>query len=128
MRTVLAIAIFLFGTTFWWMSAFMTGQATTPRHWTWMLTNVLVVLSILGYTTTAWTVLRNHSWWTSIAVVSGVLGLLAVGAFLLSQRTLEIGFQDFGVQINVWLHLVGTIVVIVVASLPTLRSKVSELP
>ena len=47
--------------------------------------------------------------------------LLAVGAFLLAQRTLEIGFQDPGVQINLWLHLFGALATIVLVRLSTVR-------
>lgn len=122
MRIVLAVVVFLFGATFWWMSSFMTGQAVVPRHWSWTLTNALVVLSILGYIITAWAILRTHSWWEVSAVVSGVLGLLAVGVFLVAQQTLEIGFQDLGVQLNLWMHLVGSVAVLVLAGVPALRN------
>lgn len=60
--------------------------------------------------------------------MSGVLGLLVVGAFVLSQRTLEIGFQDRGVQINLWMHLIGAIAVIVLARLPALQTWAAEAP
>lgn len=51
MSIALAVMLF-FSTTFWWMSSFMTWQTTAPRHWSWPLTNVLVVLSVLGSTAT----------------------------------------------------------------------------
>lgn len=127
MSIALAVMLF-FSTTFWWMSSFMTWQTTAPRHWSWPLTNVLVVLSVLGYTATAWAIFRSHGWWTIAADVSGVLGLLVVGAFVLSQRTLEIGFQDRGVQINLWMHLIGAIAVIVLARLPALQTWAAEAP
>lgn len=57
-----------------------------------------------------------------------MLGLLVVGAFVLSQRTLEIGFQDRGVQINLWMHLIGAIAVIVLARLPALQTWAAEAP
>lgn len=128
MKIFLAIVIFLFGTTFWWMSSFMTGQAETPRQWSWTLTNALVVLSVVACTVTAWAILQRHGWWTSAAVVSGVVGLLAVGAFILAQRTLDVGFRDLGVQINLWMHLVGSVMLIGIALLPSLRSWVAEIP
>lgn len=128
MRIALAVMLSLFGTTFWWMSSFMTGQTTAPRHWSWTLINVLVVLTVLGCTATAWAIFRSHGWWTIAAVVAGVMGLLAVGVFVLPQRTLEIGLQDLGVQINLWMHLIGAIAVIVLACLPALQTWVAEAP
>lgn len=73
-------------------------------------------------------IFRSHGWWTIAADVSGVLGLLVVGVFVLSQRTLEIGFQDRGVQINLWMHLIGAIAVIVLARLPALQTWAAEAP
>jgi len=125
-RNVLAIVIFVFGTTFWWMNSSVTGQTATSRPWPWVLTNVLVVLAFVGYIMTTWSVLRYQNWWGRAAIVAGVLGLLAVGAFILSQRTTPTGFHDFRAQLDVWFHLAGTLSVILLAKQPKLRNWVAD--
>jgi ABC-type uncharacterized transport system permease subunit len=127
-RTFLAIVIFLFGTTFWWMHAAMAGQVTAPRGVLWTLTNVLSVLAILGCAATAWAVLRNHGWWVTAALVSGALGLLAVALFVPAQRTLDVGLGDMGVQLNVWMHLLGSAGLLVLALTPALRTWITDRP
>lgn len=126
MRIVLAFLIFLFGATFWWMSSPVNERLPVPHPWLWTLTNFIVVLAFIGYLLTTWSVLRNQAWWAIGAVVSSVFGLIAVGTFLVSERTVDFGFQDLGAQLNVWFHLIGATAVIVLAWLSTLRPWVPE--
>lgn len=128
MRTILGVLLFLFGTTFWWMHSSMTGQASPPRHWTWTVTNVLTVLAIVACTMTAWAFWRHHVWWVTGALASGIVGLLAALVFVVAQRNLEVGLQDVGVQINIWMHLLGSAGLIAIALWPAARTWFTERP
>ena len=45
----------------------------------------------------------KYSWWDSAALVSGIVGLVAVVPFVVGQSQLDVAFGDLGVQINLWL-------------------------
>lgn len=125
-RNVLAIALFLFGTTFLWMTAAMAGRSTPPTGRAWTLANVLAYLAVAGFTITAWGVFKQHAWWAPAALVSGVIGLAAVVPFVVAQRRLDVGLGDLGVQINLWMHLLGSAGVIAVAALPAARDWIAD--
>jgi hypothetical protein len=46
-------------------------------------------------------VYKQYSWWDTAALVSGIVGLVAVVPFVVGQSQLDVGFRDLGVQIKV---------------------------
>jgi hypothetical protein len=125
-RTVLAIGLFLFGTTFLWMTPSMTNTVPPPTGRMWTLTNVLAILAIVAFSATAWAVFKQYSWWSPAALVSGIIGLVAVVPFVLAQRQLEVGLGDMGVQINLWMHALGSALVLGIGLVPTARDWVAQ--
>jgi hypothetical protein len=63
-------------------------------------------------------VFKQYSWWETAALVSGIVGLVAVVPFIVGQSQLEVGFGDLGVQINLWMHILGSAAVIAIVLLP----------
>ncbi|HZA71545.1 MAG TPA: hypothetical protein VE476_01390 [Propionibacteriaceae bacterium] len=61
---------------------------------------------------------KQYSWWETAALVSGIVGLVAVVPFIVGQSQLEVGFGDLGVQINLWMHILGSAAVIAIVLLP----------
>jgi hypothetical protein len=117
-RTLVAICLFLFGTTFLWMTAFLAGKTPPPSGTAWTVANVLAYAAIVVFTIAAWGVFKQFSWWETAAVLSGIVGLAAVVPFIVGQSQLEIGFRDLGVQINLWVHILGSAAVIAIVLLP----------
>jgi hypothetical protein len=64
--------------------------------------------------------------WEATAVVSGIVGLVAVVPFIVGQSQLDIGFGDLGVQINLWMHIVGSAALIAIVLLPTAHDWVTQ--
>lgn len=118
MRTAAAVAMFLFGTTFLWLTASFVGRATPPTGTVWTLVNVLALVAVAGFTVASWGLYREDAWWGVVAVVSAVVGLLALVAFLVGMRQVDADLSDMGVQINIWLHLLGAAAVLVVVRVP----------
>lgn len=58
---VVALGLLLFGTTFLWMTAAMTGTTTTPGT-AWTLTDVLCFAAVIGFTIAAWAVYKQYAW------------------------------------------------------------------
>jgi hypothetical protein len=67
-------ALFLYGTTFLWLTAAFAGTPKPPAGTAWSITNVLVVATILGFTVAAWGVYRVTFWWERLAIGSAVFG------------------------------------------------------
>jgi hypothetical protein len=59
-------------------------------------------------------------------LVSGIAGLAAVVPFVVGQSQLDIGLGDPGVQINLWMHVLGSAGTIAAAVMPALRSWITD--
>jgi hypothetical protein len=115
---LVALGLFLFGTAFLWLAADMAGRTTAPSGTAWTLTNVLAYVAVIGLVVAAWGVFKQYAWWETAAVVSGVAGLVAVVPFVAGQSQLDVGFADFGVQINLWMHILGSAAVVAIVLVP----------
>ena len=69
---------------------------------------------------------KQYSWWETAALVSGIVGLVAVVPFIVGQSQLEVGFGDLGVQINLWMHILGSAAVIAIVLLPAAHDWVTQ--
>ena len=118
MRTFAAIAMFLFGTTFLWLTASFAGRPSPPTGTVWTLVNVLALCAVAGFSVGAWGLYRDHSWWQTVAVASALVGMAAVVPFVLGLRQIDQGLTDLGVQINIWVHVLGSLAVIAVTQVP----------
>jgi uncharacterized membrane protein len=118
LKNLIAIGLLLFGTTFLWMTASLAGKQPPPTGTAWTLTNILCYAAIIGFAASAWAVFKEYSWWETATLLSGIVGLIAVVPFIIGQRQLEAGFSDMGVQINLWLHLLGSLAAIAIAIVP----------
>jgi hypothetical protein len=117
-KNVVALGLFLFGTTFLWMTAAMAGKTPSPTGTAWTLANVLAYLAVVSFTVAAWAVFKQYSWWGTAALISGIVGLVAVVPFVVGQSQLDVGFGDLGVQINLWMHVLGSAAVIAIVLVP----------
>ena len=125
-KNVFAIGLFLFGTTFLWMTAAMAGKTPPPTGTAWTITNILCFAAIIGFSIAAWAVFKEYAWWETAALLSAIVGLVAVVPFVVAQGQLDVGFGDLGVQINLWLHILGSAAVIAIAVLPAARDWVER--
>jgi hypothetical protein len=125
-RNVVALGLFLFGTTFLWMTPAMAGRTPPPTGTAWTLANLLAFIAIIAFAIAAWAVFKQYSWWETAAVVSGIVGLVAVVPFIVGQSQLDVGFRDLGLQINLWMHVLGSAAVIAIAFLPAAHDWVAR--
>jgi len=123
---MLAIGLLLFGSTFLWMTPAMAGPTPPPTGTAWTVTNALSFAAVIGFTIAAWAVYRQYAWWDTAALVSGIVGLVAVVPFTVGQSELDVGLGDPGVQINLWLHILGSAAVIAVILLPAAHDWVAR--
>src|SRR5687768_12213174 len=96
----MALGLFLFGTTFLWMTRDFLADRRAGTGVVWSIIQVLVLLTILGFSAAAWGVFKGASWWESVALGSAILGVAAVIPYVFG--IFQVGDQgDAGVQINV---------------------------
>ena len=123
---VVALGLLLFGSTFLWMTAAMAGTTPPPTGTAWTLTNVLSFAAVIGFTIAAWALFKQYAWWDTAALVSSIVGLVAVVPFVVGQSQLAVGFGDPGVQIHLWTHVLGRAAVTAIVLLPAAHDWVAR--
>jgi hypothetical protein len=90
-KNVMAIGLFLFGTTFMWMTASFAGRTPPPDGAVWTVENILALVAVIGFAAAGWGVFKELSWW------------------------------EPGVQINLAMHVVGSAVVLALVLVPAVH-------
>ena len=125
-KNLVALGVFLFGTTFLWMTPAFAGKTPPPKGAAWTLANVLALAALVGFAIAGWAVFKEYSWWPAAALLSAIVGLVTVIPFIVGQSRLDVGFSDLGVQINLWMHIVGSAVVVAVVLVPAAHDSVTK--
>ena len=73
-RNLGALALFLYGTTFLWLTAAFAGTGTPASGTAWTVTQLLVIATIGGFSVAAWGIYKATSWWARLAVGSAIFG------------------------------------------------------
>jgi hypothetical protein len=125
-KNLLAVALFLFGSTFLWMTPAFAGRTPPPTGPAWTLVNILALAAVAGFTIAAWAVFKQYSWWGPVTLVSAIIGLVAVIPFVIGVLQIGTGLADLGIQINLWMHLLGCVAAVAVVGLPDLHTWVAH--
>jgi hypothetical protein len=123
-KNLVAVGLFLFGSTFLWMTPAFAGRTPAPTGLVWTLVNTLALTAVAGFTIAAWAVFKQYSWWGPITLVSAIVGLVAMTPFIAGLLQIEVGLADPGVQINIWMHLVGSVAAVAAVLLPDFHTWV----
>lgn len=120
-RNIGGIALFLFGTTFiWFTPEFATRGISNTGTW-WSVTRVLALATVLGFTVATWGLFQRAGWWETLAVGSAVLGVVALVAYWVAAQSAG----DPGRWVNVFVHILGTVGVLVLVLVPNLERWVN---
>ena len=125
LKNWLAIGLFLFGTTFLWMTRDFLANPREAAGSLWSVIQVLAFLAIVGFAATAWIVFKEASWWEPLALASAVVGLSVLVPYLIGVRQVGDG-GDAGVQMNVAIHAVGIAAVFVVVLVPLVHDWITK--
>ena len=120
-RNVGGVALFLFGTTFLWLTPAFVTQGLKTGGALWSLTNVLALTATAGFTVAAYGLFRRASWWEPVALLSCVVGVAVLGPYWLAARHAGETAPAF----NVLIHALGDAGVFVLLLVPSLEQWVS---
>jgi hypothetical protein len=120
-----ALGLFLFGSTFLWMTRDFLANPREGTGALWSAVQVLVLVGIVGFTVAAWVLFKEASWWEPVAVASAIVGLAALVPYVVGVR--QVGDAgDAGVQLNIAIHAVGIATVFVVVLVPVVHDWIAK--
>lgn len=77
-RNLGGAALFLFGTTFAWITPEFVTAGLRNSGALWSTVRILALLTAAGFTVATWGLFQRASWWETVAIVSAVLGVVAL--------------------------------------------------
>ena len=120
-----ALGLFLFGTTFLWMTRDLLANPREGAGTVWSIIRILVLIAIAGFALTAWVVFQEASWWEPVAVASAIVDLTALVPYMIGVWQIgEAG--DMGVQMNIAIHTVRIALVFVIALVPIVHDWIAR--
>jgi hypothetical protein len=120
-----ALGLFVFGSTFLWITRDFLANPREGTGALWSVTQVLVFVSIIGFAAAGWGVFKDASWWGPVALASAVVGLAALvpyvyGVVRLGEHT------DAGVQLNIAIHAFGIAAVFAIVLVPVVHDWIAR--
>ena len=77
-RNLGGVALFLFGTTYLWLTPMFASRGVSTRGLAWSITNVMAFATIVGFTIATVGLFRKATWWESAAIASAIVGLIVL--------------------------------------------------
>lgn len=118
-RNLGGVALFLFGTTYLWL----TPQFARPgaRGVLWSITLVLSLVTMAGFTAATWGLFTKAAWWEQVAVAAAIVGLVTLVPYWIAAHL----SGEVTPWFNVAIHAVGAVGVLVLLLVPVLHAWVS---
>jgi len=114
-RNVFAVVLFLFGTTFLWLTAaFLGDKQAAAKGVVWTVVQVGALLVIVGFAVGAWGVFKEASWWQPVAIISATVGLIVLIPYWIGGSSLGMA----NLWTNLALHALGSAAVLAVLLVP----------
>ena len=117
-RNLGALALFLYGTTFLWLTAAFAGTGTPASGTAWTVTQLLVIATIGGFSVAAWGIYKATLWWERLAVGAAIFGFAPlIPCWLAASAVVGGGTVAQGVVS----HVVGNALILLLLLLPSPR-------
>jgi hypothetical protein len=120
-RNIGGVALFLFGTTYLWITPMFASEGISTRGVLWSITNVLAFLTLIGFTIATWGLFKKAGWWDNVAIASAVLGLVALIPFWIAAHN----SGEVAPWFTVLIHVIGVAGVFVLLLIPPLKNWVN---
>ena len=83
-RNTGGVALFLFGTTYLWLTPAFASPGVPTTGIAWSITQVLALVTLALFTAATWGLFTKASWWEPLAIVAAAVGFLALIPFWLA--------------------------------------------
>jgi hypothetical protein len=120
-RNMGGVALFLFGTTFLWLTPSFAGAGISTKSWSWSVTQWMSFATVIGFTLAMWGLFKRTEWWEGAAIASAVLGVLVLPTYWLAASKAG----EVNPAFNVAIHALGDAGVFVLLLVPALERWVS---
>jgi len=120
-RNMGGVALFLFGTTFLWLTPSLASAGVSTTGAMWAVTAVLALATLAGFTLATWGLFRKASWWEGAAIAAAVLGVAVLIPYWLAAH--HAGETNPG--FNVFIYALGDAGVFILLLVPRLEHWVS---
>src|SRR3954451_25163695 len=121
-RKVGGISLFLFGTTFLWLTPMFAAADVDTSGVAWGAVGILATVTIVGFTVATLGLFRRASWWESLAAASAAIGLVTLVPYWIAADSSDVANPVFDVVI----HVVGIAGVLVLLRVPRLEHWVQR--
>lgn len=121
-RNLGGVALFLFGTTFLWLTPSFASRGISTKSFAWSAANVLALTTTAGLTVATWGLFNRVDWWEVAAVGSSALGVIAALVYWAAARAA--GEQP--ATFNALIHILGSAGVFALLLIPSLERWVSR--
>jgi hypothetical protein len=111
-RNELALGIFLFGTTYLWLTPAFAGPAA--RGTLWLVVQVMAFVAIATFSAAAWGLFRGADWWEPLAIGAAIIGMACVVPYWIAVQQLETP-DTFS---NSVIHLLGGALILITLLAP----------
>jgi hypothetical protein len=123
-RNVLAIGVFLFGTTFLWLTAAFNGGERLTGARLWKVIQALALAAVIGFAVAAWGIFKTTGWWEPIAIASAIVGMASVLPYWVAIHRTPQSLNTTALE-NVAIHFLGGAVVVTALLVPALEQWIT---
>ena len=116
-RNLGGVALFLFGTTFLWLTPSFASPGVSTKGVAWSVTQVLALMTLALVTAATWGLFTKAGWWEAVAVVAAAVGFAVLAPYWVAAHHAGEVSPGF----NVLVHALGSVGVLVLLLVPTLE-------
>lgn len=116
-RNIGGVSLFLFGTTFLWLTPSFASAGVPTSSTSWSVTNALSFAALGGFTVATLGLFAKADWWEAVAIASALVGLAALVPYWVAARAAG----ETAPLFNVLIHALGSAGVLVLLLVPSLE-------
>jgi len=121
-RNLGGVALFLFGTTFLWLTPSFASSGVSTTGAAWSITQVLALVTIALFTAATWGLFKKAGWWEPVAVVAAAVGFVVLIPYWIAASHAG----ETNPAFNVLIHALGNVGVLVLLLVPSLEHWVDS--